>query len=99
MAAVKWCSTPSPYVMVVPSDFSSFSARAEDQPLKVFVLVGQSNMQGHAHVRTLEHLGMDPETEPLLRKIQGADGKARIQENEPLPRARGSYVEKPTLVL
>lgn len=32
------------------------------KPLKIFVLVGQSNMQGHAKVSTFEHIGMDPAT-------------------------------------
>lgn len=50
------------------------------KPLKVFILVGQSNMQGHAQVRTFEHIGMDPKTAPLLRQLQGADGTPRICE-------------------
>ena len=50
------------------------------KPLKVFLLVGQSNMQGHAQVRTFEHIGMDPKTAPLLREMQGADGKPRTCE-------------------
>lgn len=50
---------------------------AKQQPLKVFILAGQSNMQGHAHVRTIPHLGMDPQTAPLLAKIQNEDGSAR----------------------
>ena len=54
------------------------AAAAEKKPLKVFVLVGQSNMQGHAHVRTFEHIGMDPKTAPLLSEIQGADGQPRV---------------------
>jgi len=53
------------------------SIAADRKPLKVFLLVGQSNMQGHAHVRTLEHIGMDPKTAPLLREIQHDNGKAR----------------------
>lgn len=56
------------------------SVAADRKPLKVFLLVGQSNMQGHAHVRTFEHIGMDPETAPMLRKIQHHDGKARVCE-------------------
>lgn len=43
-------------------------------PLKVFILAGQSNMEGHAHVRTLEHLAMQEATRPMLESIQGADG-------------------------
>ena len=51
------------------------------KPLKVYLLVGQSNMQGHAAERTLEHLGMDSKTAPLLKAIQNADGTAKLQRN------------------
>ena len=54
---------------------------ADEGPLKVFLLVGQSNMQGHAHVRTLEYVGMDDETKPMLDAIQDADGSAKVHEN------------------
>ncbi len=56
----------------------SYSACADQKPLRVFVLVGQSNMQGHADVRTFEHIGMDPKTAPLLRDMQGEDGTPRV---------------------
>jgi hypothetical protein len=56
-------------------------AFAAPPPLKVFILVGQSNMQGHAHVRTFEHIGMDPKTSPLLRAIQGDDGRPRVSDD------------------
>ena len=50
-------------------------------PLKIYLLVGQSNMQGHAAERTLEHLGMDPKTAPLLKAIRHPDGTAKLQRN------------------
>ncbi|MEL6108714.1 MAG: sialate O-acetylesterase [Planctomycetota bacterium] len=50
-------------------------------PLKVFILAGQSNMQGHAQVRTLEHIGMDPTTAPLLVAMQNEDGTPRVHRN------------------
>ena len=56
--------------------FHSLSAK----PLKVYLLVGQSNMQGHAAERTLGHLGMDPKTAPLLKVIQNADGSAKVHD-------------------
>lgn len=56
----------------------SFSLSAK--PLKVYLLVGQSNMQGHAAERTLAHLGMDPKTKPLLKSIQNADGTAKVHD-------------------
>ena len=34
------------------------------KPLQVYILAGQSNMQGHAKVTTFEHIGMDPATKP-----------------------------------
>lgn len=56
----------------------TFSSHAK--PLKVYLLVGQSNMQGHAAVRTLAHLGMDPKTVPLLKIIQNVDGSAKVHD-------------------
>ncbi|MGF1581958.1 MAG: sialate O-acetylesterase [Gemmataceae bacterium] len=46
----------------------------EKRPLKVFLLAGQSNMQGHAHIRTLDHLGKDPKYGHLLKKIKNENG-------------------------
>jgi len=61
--------------------FTSLSIHAATKPLKIYLLVGQSNMQGHAAERTLEHLGMDPKTAPLLKAIRNADGTAKAQKN------------------
>lgn len=48
------------------------------QPLQVFILAGQSNMQGHAKVSTFEHIGMDPTTLPMLNEMLGVDGKPKV---------------------
>lgn len=48
------------------------------KPLQVFILVGQSNMQGHAKVSTFEHVGMDPATKPMLAEMQNADGTPKV---------------------
>ena len=53
---------------------------ARAQPLQVFILAGQSNMQGHAHVRTFEHLGMDPASASLLAEMQNPDGTPKVLE-------------------
>jgi hypothetical protein len=47
----------------------------EAKPLKVFILAGQSNMEGHASIETFDYIGDDPTTAPLLKKMRGADGK------------------------
>ena len=54
---------------------------AAETPLKVYILVGQSNMQGHAQVRTFEHIGMDPKTAPILEEMQNADGSPKTCEH------------------
>ena len=44
-------------------------------PLKVFILAGQSNMEGHAKTETFDYLADDPKTAPLLEKMRDPSGK------------------------
>lgn len=53
-------------------------ARGAAKPLQIYVLAGQSNMQGHAKVTTFEHIGMDPATRPMLAEMQGPDGTPKV---------------------
>jgi hypothetical protein len=56
---------------------AALPVRAEPEskkPVKVFLLSGQSNMQGYGNIRTLDWLGEDPITAPLLRKVKKPDG-------------------------
>ena len=52
-----------------------------DRPLKVFILAGQSNMQGHANVSTFDSMHDDPRTAPLLKQMRDKDGKPRVCDN------------------
>ena len=52
----------------------------EAKPLQVYILAGQSNMQGHAHVRTIEHIAMDPATKPIWQEMHQADGSLKVCE-------------------
>ncbi len=54
------------------------ASTAHAKPLKVFILAGQSNMEGHAETRTFDYIGDDPATAPLLRRMRGADGKPTV---------------------
>ncbi len=54
------------------------SAANPPKPLKIFLLAGQSNMEGHAKVETFDYIGDDPATAPLLQQMRGADGKPRV---------------------
>lgn len=58
---------------------SSVAASAA-KPLQVYILAGQSNMQGHAKISTMEVIGMDPATKPMLAEMTGADGKPKVCE-------------------
>ncbi len=58
----------------------AFAVQLHAKPLQVFILAGQSNMQGHAKVSTFEHIGMDPATKPMLDEMQNADGSPKVCE-------------------
>jgi hypothetical protein len=54
------------------------ASQAAAKPLKVFILAGQSNMQGHANVSTFDYMATDPKTAPILKEMRDADGKPRV---------------------
>jgi len=51
------------------------------KPLKVYILAGQSNMEGHARTTTFDYIGEDPKTAPLLKLMRGADGNPAVANN------------------
>lgn len=52
-----------------------FASFASADPLKVYILAGQSNMEGHAKLSSFDHIGMDPKTAPILKEMRGASGE------------------------
>ncbi|MFK7742143.1 MAG: sialate O-acetylesterase [Planctomycetota bacterium] len=57
------------------------AAAAPSTRLHVYVLCGQSNMQGHAKLRTLDYLADDEATRPLLAKLRDQEGAPRPVDN------------------
>jgi len=55
-----------------------FAAQLHAKPLKVFILAGQSNMEGPAKIETFDYIGDDPATASLLKQMRAADGKPRV---------------------
>ncbi|MBB15750.1 hypothetical protein CMK22_10785 [Candidatus Poribacteria bacterium] len=49
--------------------------------VKVFILAGQSNMEGHGQIRSLNHLGQHPQYGYLLEKLKNADGSWKERED------------------
>ncbi len=47
---------------------------AQAKPLKVFILCGQSNMEGHAKISTFEAMRTDPLTKPILKEMVDEKG-------------------------
>ena len=56
----------------------AFAAQLHAKPLKVFILAGQSNMEGPAKIETFDYIGDDPATASLLKQMRGSDGKPRV---------------------
>lgn len=66
-------------------------ASAETKPLKVFILAGQSNMEGHAEIRTFDYIGRDPLTAPLLKEMRNPDGTPRVCDKVWMSYLTGPY--------
>ena len=66
-------------------------ANAETKPLKVFILAGQSNMEGHAEIRTFDYIGKDPLTAPLLKEMRNPDGTPRVCDKVWMSYLTGPY--------
>lgn len=48
------------------------------QKLKVYILAGQSNMEGHAKVTTFDYIGEDKATAPLLAEMRDKKGRPTV---------------------
>lgn len=65
--------------------------RTEAKPMKVFILAGQSNMEGHASIETFDYLGDDPATAPLLKQMRAPDGKPAVADHTWISYYTGHY--------
>ncbi len=68
-----------------------FSPLSYAKPLKVFILAGQSNMEGHAEVRTFDYIGKDPLTAPLLKEMRNPEGNPRVCDKVWMSYLTGPY--------
>jgi len=67
-------------LVMIPVMLCCSHLSAAGKPLKVYILAGQSNMEGHAKVETFDYIGDDPKTAPLLKQMRGSNGKPRVCE-------------------
>ena len=60
--------------------FTAVPAGAADKPVKVFILAGQSNMEGKAPNTLLDHQAEDPKTKDLFKHFR-KDGKWIVRDD------------------
>lgn len=66
-------------------------ALAQGKPLRVFILAGQSNMEGHAAISTFDYIGKDPLTAPILQEMRNPDGTPRVCDHVWMSYLTGPY--------
>ena len=66
-------------------------------PLKVYILSGQSNMQGHAKISTFDSMAKDPKTAPLLQEMRDPSGKPVVCERVWITYLSEDNAGKPTV--
>jgi alpha-galactosidase len=69
---------------------AALNAAEGTKPLKVFILAGQSNMDGNANIATIDFLGEDKEHGALLKKFK-PDGKTLVSREDVWVAHRGVY--------
>ena len=69
----------------------ALSPYALAKPLKVFILAGQSNMEGHAAISTFDYIGKDPVTAPILQEMRNLDGSPRVCDQVWMSYLTGPY--------
>lgn len=81
----------TPTVILAAALLCVLSPISSAQPLKVFILAGQSNMEGHAEIRTFDYIGKDPLTAPILKEMRHPDGTPRVCDRVWMSYLTGPY--------
>jgi alpha-galactosidase len=80
-----------PTVFLTAALLCALSPGSFAKPLKVFILAGQSNMEGHAAISTFDSIGKDPLTAPLLKEMRHTDGTPRVCDKVWMSYLTGPY--------
>ncbi len=72
----------------------TLTATAQSKKLKVFILAGQSNMEGHARIETFDYIGDDPKTAPLLKMMRDKDGNPAVADKAWISYFTGQHLGK-----
>ena len=80
-----------PTVFLTAALLCALSPDSFAKPLKVFILAGQSNMEGHAAISTFDYIGKDPLTAPILKEMRNPDGTSRVCDKVWMSYLTGPY--------
>jgi alpha-galactosidase len=80
-----------PTVILTAALLCAISPASFAKPLKVFILAGQSNMEGHAAISTFDYIGKDPRTAPILKEMRNPDGTPRVCDKVWMSYLTGPY--------
>lgn len=83
--------TMKPSVILSAALLCALSPLSSAKPLKIFILAGQSNMEGHAEISTFDYIGKDPLTAPLLKEMRNPDGTPRVCDKVWMSYLTGPY--------
>lgn len=64
-----------------PAVRPALSPAAQKRPVMVFILAGQSNMEGHGQIPSLDYLGNHPKYGHLLKLLKNADGSWAVRHD------------------
>ena len=67
----------------------------EAKPLKVFILAGQSNMEGHARTSTFPAVEKDPKTNAIYKEMVDSEGKPIVSDDVWIAYSYGSSGGRP----
>lgn len=74
-------SLAAAFVCVFLTGLIQSTSAGEAGKVKVFILAGQSNMQGHGSIKSLDWLGKDPKYGHLLKKVKNDDGSWKVRKD------------------
>lgn len=88
--------TPSIKLTILTSMIAMVVATSmEAKPLKVYILTGQSNMEGHAQTKTFPAIEKDPKTADLYKVMVDAEGNPALIDNVWISFSYGDFPGNP----
>ena len=88
-------STCIKFTMLIGMAAMTIANPARAKPLKVFILCGQSNMEGHAQISTFPAIAKDPKTADMYKEMVGADGKPKVCDDVWIAYSFGDFSGNP----